>query len=194
MTQSNPKGLEVILQHLKELENKEGKVGWFPSSVYEDGKPVAQIAVVQEYGATIHLPGGTPYKITPEGAVFVKKSEGAALPVTKPHTIVIPARPFMRPTIDREKNNWMNFFGQGIKKILEGKTTAINVLDILVQRARGDVQKTISQVTTPPLKPGTIRARLRKRSNKNLVGDLHKPLIDTALMFNSVEGKVENTK
>lgn len=34
------------------LNTATGKVGWFPSARYENGTPVALVAVVQEYGST----------------------------------------------------------------------------------------------------------------------------------------------
>lgn len=35
----------------QELQGAQGKVGWFESAVYENGTPVALVAVVQEYGS-----------------------------------------------------------------------------------------------------------------------------------------------
>lgn len=35
---------------IKALKNKSVNIGWFPSSRYEDGTPVAYIATIQEYG------------------------------------------------------------------------------------------------------------------------------------------------
>jgi len=42
------KGLEELV---KGLGDKNGKVGWFSDAQYEDGKPVAGIAMVQEFGS-----------------------------------------------------------------------------------------------------------------------------------------------
>lgn len=65
----------------------------------------AAYAAIQEFGGTIQHPGGTPYFIGKDGKpVFVSnQGQGAhhALPVTKPHVIEIPARPYMRPARDK---------------------------------------------------------------------------------------------
>jgi hypothetical protein len=61
-------------------------------------------ALIQELGGTIQHPGGTAYYIDEETGLahFVANdsplSEG--LPRTKPHEIVIPARPYLRPAAD----------------------------------------------------------------------------------------------
>ncbi|MFZ5749099.1 MAG: phage morphogenesis protein [Pseudomonadota bacterium] len=60
-------------------------------------------ARIHELGGTIKHPGGTPYFIEEDGmATFVRKdAPGAAdLPKTQPHDIVIPARPYLRPSAD----------------------------------------------------------------------------------------------
>ena len=58
---------------------------------------VIPYARIHEYGGTINHPGGTPYKIVNGRAVFVSKARGAGLPVTKPHDITMPARPYITP-------------------------------------------------------------------------------------------------
>jgi len=61
---------------------------------------VIPYARIHEYGGTIDHPGGTPYFIGDDGlAKFVSKAKGAGLPVTKPHQITIPARPYIAPAI-----------------------------------------------------------------------------------------------
>jgi hypothetical protein len=44
-------GAERIRLLLEGVTDKVGKVGFFPSSKYEDGTPVAYVATIQEYGA-----------------------------------------------------------------------------------------------------------------------------------------------
>lgn len=62
--------------------------------------------LLHEYGGTIPHPGGTPYIVVEGGkAVFVSIAKaqeieaktGRKLPVTKPHSITMKARPFLRP-------------------------------------------------------------------------------------------------
>lgn len=63
----------------------------------------AQLGAAHEFGATINNPGGQPYIILENGqARFVKKDSEAGRKairegrVTKPHTITLPARSFLR--------------------------------------------------------------------------------------------------
>lgn len=43
--------LAEITNNLQEFDGQVAKVGWFPSAKYEDGTPVAQVAMIQEFGA-----------------------------------------------------------------------------------------------------------------------------------------------
>lgn len=192
--QSNPNAFKILLANLSTLDGLVGKTGWFATAKYEDGTPVAYIAAINEFGVTINHPGGTPYRFDENGmTVFVRKdSPGASsLPVTKPHTIVIPARPFFRPTIAREINNWRDMFLAGSRAILAGNATGHQVLEAVALRAAGDVAKTIASITTPPLKPSTIAARRREMADTKTTGALTKPLVHTSLMVGSVTGVVE---
>lgn len=196
VTRSNPNGLKVLIGRLHDLDGVQGKTGWFKSSVYDDETPVAYIAAIHEYGVTINHPGGTRYRIGPDGrAIFVRNDAAGAssLPITKPHTIVIPARPFMRPTIVKKMNEWKNIALQGSKAILAGNATAEKVMNDLVLKAAGDIAKTISQITAPLLKPSTIAARRRSLTDNKTVGALTKPLVHTGMMIDTITGIVERT-
>lgn len=103
----------------------------------------------------------------------------------------IPARPFIEPTIQTKQNEWLTIMGKGVDAVLSGKKTINAVLDLVGQKARFDIQKAITQVFSPPLKPSTIRARLNRKSNKNHVGALDKPLIDTGIMYGTITNVVE---
>jgi len=43
--------IDALRQTVQSLDGATGKVGWFPSAVYEKGQPVAGIAAVQEFGS-----------------------------------------------------------------------------------------------------------------------------------------------
>lgn len=45
-------GVKALTAAIKGLAGQQAKVGWFPSAKYEDGTPVALVAVVQEHGST----------------------------------------------------------------------------------------------------------------------------------------------
>ncbi len=128
----------------------------------------------------------------------------------------IPARPFMRPTVQREKPNWDALISNGATQVLEGKTGIQTVMETLGLIASGDVRKTISQVSDPPLSLTTLLLRKykkkngagsvtsakqvaeayhnanmqgpRRKSDKTLsvTGVSTKPLIDSSIMFNTL--------
>lgn len=186
---SNPTAFKVLAKRVDGIDQKISKAGWYQSAVYEDGTSIAYVASIHEFGVTFTHPGGTPYRIGPDGrAVFVAKDAPGAdtLPLTKPHTIIIPARPFMRPTILREQNNWIALMASGFRAVLAGNTTAENVMEAVAARAVGDISKTISEITDPPLKPGTVRARMNALSDTETVGSLTKPLIASGLLFDTL--------
>lgn len=47
---SNPNAFKQLDLRLRELQSKQGKVGWFESARYENGMPVAAIAAQNELG------------------------------------------------------------------------------------------------------------------------------------------------
>lgn len=98
----------------------------------------------------------------------------------------IPPRPFMRPTVAREENNWRRFIEQEAPKIIAGSQTVEGMLDALGLNIAGEIGRSISEVFSPPLKPATIRAKLRKLADSGTLGKVDKPLIETGLMFDSV--------
>lgn len=71
-----------------------------------------EYAKIQEFGGTIQHPGGTHYVMTKDGPRFITEqkalnlalSKGTPLKVTGPHSITLPARPFMRPAINNPTN------------------------------------------------------------------------------------------
>lgn len=43
--------IDALRQAVRGLDGTQGRVGWFPSAVYEKGQPVAGIAAVHEFGS-----------------------------------------------------------------------------------------------------------------------------------------------
>jgi hypothetical protein len=170
VTRTNPNAFQIIADQLRSLDGKEAKAGFFASAKYEDGTPVAYIATIQEYGA--HF------------TQFGSKAGD--------YSVVIPPRPFMRPTVARETQNWLDALASGAKAVLAGNMSATDVMWAVGHKAALDIAKTITQITSPPLKPATIAARLRKRADKATVGNLTKPLIDSGKMLESVQNTVED--
>lgn len=84
-----------------------------------------EYAAIQEFGGTINHPGGTPYIIIGGQAVFISNEkaaerEGKGLYVkrTKPHTIHVPARPYLRPALketrDEQLSEFVRIMQQGV--------------------------------------------------------------------------------
>lgn len=85
--------------------------------------------LLHEYGGTIPHPGGTPYIVVEGGkAVFVSIAKaqeieaktGRKLPVTKPHSITMKARPFLRPGLAQFEKD-----ANGLPAIIRELETAI---------------------------------------------------------------------
>lgn len=104
----------------------------------------------------------------------------------------IPARLGMRKTIANKRNHWQSVLNSEFKKVIENKSTLDKALELIGIVASGDFRETITKVVSPPLKPSTIKARLRKRANGKTIGLLTKPLIDSKLLLNSLTYKVTN--
>ncbi len=83
----------------------------------------APYSAIHEFGGTINHPGGTPYFMRDGLAVFVSKQGAGAhhhLPVTKPHVITMPERPFMRPAIAKSKEPGRKMLQKAMVKIANG--------------------------------------------------------------------------
>lgn len=160
-------GVATLTAALKSLDGLQAKTGWFETAKYADGTPVAYIATIHEFGAVVLNPDAV--------AGAYQGGTGGAAPV------VIPARPFMRPTVAEKGNEWVKLLERGAAQVLLGKATAKEIMEMVALRAAGDVGKTIARITTPPLAPSTI-------ANKK---GATKPLVDTGQMIQSVTGIVE---
>lgn len=148
----------------KTLTSKVGKVGWFEGNYYpaEPGKKAVPVA----YVAAIQEFGYMPKNIPP--------------------------RPFMRPTIAQYSVTWRKIAYNGSQQVIKGKSTPGYVMEQIGLAASGQIRKTITRVTHPPLKASTIRNRMNKRADKTTFGLLDKPLIDTKRMMNTLINTVED--
>ena len=103
----------------------------------------------------------------------------------------IPPRSYLRVTIRKKRSVWQNFIKNAAKKIIAGEWTVEEALEAIGLKDAGDVRETITQIQEPPLAKATIAARKRRRANKKTTGLLTKPLIDTAIMLNSLTNVVK---
>lgn len=106
----------------------------------------------------------------------------------------IPARPFMRPTVARMEGPWRELIKSGIKSVASGGATVKSVLDHLGLNVAGEIRRSISEVYTPPLAELTIQLRKERMADTGTTGNLTKPLVDTRLMFDSVNHIVEDSE
>lgn len=160
---TNKQAYDALNKASQNLNGVTLKVGWFEGNNYPKEKGGEDTPVA--YVASIHEFGHA--------------------------TSGIPARPFMRPTVEREENNWRKFLDSQSKHVISGKLSPALMMDGLGLNVAGEIAKSIKNVTSPPLKKATIAAKVRKMANKKLVGSLDKPLVETALMIDSVTHIVE---
>jgi len=87
----------------------------------------APYAAIHEFGGTIQHPGGTAYFVKEGGlAVFVNNETaaryasryGRELPRTKPHSITIPARPYLGPAARKNKKVVRELVADAVKQAI----------------------------------------------------------------------------
>ena len=94
---------------------------------------------------------------------------------------IITARPFMRPTVAKQSKHW----GVIVKSMIKPDAQAENVVELIGLRMQGDIRKTITEITTPPLSEFTLERR-RERGNNS-----EKPLNDTGYMMATLTSVVQ---
>jgi hypothetical protein len=94
-------------------------------------------------------------------------------------TRIIPARPFMRPAFDENREKLNKAIAGEYTKITEGRSTVKKSLSLLGEFMVGKIKMKIRSIQTPPNSPRTIA---EKKSSK--------PLIDFGQMIQSVQSKV----
>jgi hypothetical protein len=93
----------------------------------------------------------------------------------KTATMVIPARPWMRLSMRKNRNRYRKLQGQLIKSILRGKISDRRAQRILGFALQRDLQSSIRELKTPPNSPLTIALK----GSKN-------PLIDSGLFVRHI--------
>ena len=179
-------------QLMRKLKDFSVKAGWFENARYDDNKPVAGIAAVQDGGATISHPGGTPYKFGKNGeVVFVEKGTPNPVGITRPHTIVIPPRPFMKPSVEDNKEDFVGQIEQISRKFLNGEISEQQAAEMIGTEAAGNIKKAIAKVNAPPLKASTVRRKRSGYADTKTTGSLTKPLIGSGHLLETVDYQAE---
>jgi len=158
VTFSGGEKLQALFQNAGKGGVKSVDVGVFSSARYPDGTPVALVAAVQEFGAEIDHPGGTPYKFVGPGKVqFVKKGTPGIAGVTGPHKIKIRERPAIRNANKTNENELIRI----IKKNVEPETMVVDEVTAgkVGQSHQGATQKSIVDLRDPPNAPSTLKQK-----------------------------------
>src|SRR5579872_6334876 len=135
MANSNKsKMIEKHIAGLKAIGNKKVEAGWFESDRYAGtkgdsiGLPVAMVARINEFGATIER--------GPRSSIKTKKESGAS-------TIMIPARPFMRGAWAKFRSDRKKIQTKMAKQMIEKKITADQYLGQIGLLLEGYIAKSI---------------------------------------------------
>lgn len=190
---------KILTENVRNSFVKIGVVGKDAEAKHEDGITNARLAAVHEFGATIRHPGGTPYRVTSKGAVFVKKdSPGAGmLPKTKPHLIRIPARSFIGSTFDKQRKEYEKAVINGLKKVVDRKLNPKQLLGLIGLKMVADVKNAITQGAgiLPPNAPSTFRRKLKKGARSGSSSkEPPRVLVDEGLLVGSITHVVEMAK
>lgn len=124
--------------------------------------------VLVGWDETSHYPDATPVAYVAAIQEFGSPQNG------------IPPRPFMRPTIEAQRQSWTNTLQRGAARVLNGDMEAEQVLGQFGMLAAGNVRETIQSITEPKLSPKTVKRK-----------GFEKPLVDSGLMLQTLTSKVE---
>lgn len=86
--------------------------------------------------------------------------------------ISIPARPFLRPTVESEKTNWAKKADALLGRVVEGKTSMADALGVLGVVVTADIKTGIAAGNHAPLSPITIALRRLRNDGVPIGGKL----------------------
>lgn len=176
---------------MKELSDFEIQAGWFENSTYDGKTPIAGIAAVQNYGATIHQ------NVTEKQRAFLHYIGVHLKKTTNELNIVIPARPFMDNAKARIQGaEGKEILMQEMLRVFEGRQTMIQAVTRLKEWAKNIIQEELIKIQSPPLSELTIKERGNQyiTKKKGNAATSNKPLNATGLMIAEVQGKAELKK
>lgn len=153
-----------------------------------------------------------------ESAKYATKAQTPAAYVAMINEFGAHARPFMRPTQDKQKAAWATLMGQLGKRIVTGQMSAEQAMQAMGELVKADIYKTMSEITEPPLSIITLMIRKMRKENQaveinaTIVGQLAayvhevgegnvdvsgvstKPLNDTGYLMDSIAYTVDIKK
>lgn len=176
------KSNEKLWNHLiNELKDFRVEAGWFENSRYSDDTPIAYIAAIQNYGATVRVSEKYKKYLHYIG-IHLKKSKGE---------FIIPPRPFMdnaKNRIQGQEGKEMLF--QELLRVFEGRQTMTQAMNRMGLWMQGIIQEEIVKINSPKLSRMTVELREKEylTDSKN---SPDKPLNATGTMIASVQYKAE---
>ncbi len=164
-------------------------VGWFTNAKYPDGTPVAYVAAIQEYGATINREAHqqTIYREVNASRTgfnkngrFVKRDKAnfESTHQVGAYTIKIPARPYFRTMIAAEEGEWGPALGHVLTEVRYDVKGALGQMGANITK---QLQTSIRNWQSPPNAPSTVAEK-----------GFNQPLIDTKRMWQSVSWEVKS--
>lgn len=161
------KMLEKQIAALKALDGATVEAGWFESNRYPDGKSVAEVARINEFGALIKVDAHeqTIYRRIDEstgtfknGGKFVPKEKAnyATTHSVAAYQIVIPPRPFMRLAWYRFQIGFPALQKKLGKDFLSGKLSADGMLNQIGLHLEGLIVASINNGGWKPNAKSTI--------------------------------------
>lgn len=179
-------GLDKELVKFKNGSDKFVTVGIHEAAgnIESDELTMASLGATHHFGATINHPGGTNYGyVTKADALagkvrFMKENAGfMVIGKTKPHRIVIPARPWLDVGVISGVKEYTNALEDLQPESIE------EALEIVGVEATASVKQYMRDLQTPP----NARSTVKKKGSSN-------PLIDTGEMLNSVDFAITSEK
>lgn len=127
-----------------------------------------------------HYPDGTP-------VAYVAAIQEFGVPEKN-----IPPRLGGRAIAEEKKPEWAKTSQVTAKAVLANKLTPKGAMEVIGLKAAGDWRKHISQVTTPPLKVNTVKARLAGKKQGRVVSiTIAKPLVRSGELLDGLTNVVE---
>lgn len=99
----------------------------------------------------------------------------------KNHDIILPARPYIRSTVDENRDKYVEVAKRRWAAVLDGRETIGKALSLMGLLIESDIRRKIISLKEPINAPSTIR---RKGSDN--------PLIDTGMLLNSIRYAVKS--
>lgn len=153
--------------------------------------------------AIVTVTGGTKYKAALEAIARLKIAAAAGIPAgakttdgksipeyavyNELGTSRIPARPFMRNTMNLHKEEWLQIVASKLNFEEIKKDQAENVMGLVSEVMKAHIQQTIQKGSFAPNAPRTVAA---KRASGKVEPD--HPLIDTGQMIASIISEVKH--